>query len=121
MRQRLGQRHHAERQAGERQDLEGAVFEVGLEHAIERQQRGEQRGDPQDAGGDGAQGLGLGRDAEGKERHRRRIEGDDEPRRTALRIGETDIAQNEGEKGFQHGPTDSASPRAALNCARSSR
>ena len=69
----LGQRRELERPGRQQQQVERAVLVVGGEQAIERQQRGEQRGAPQDARGDARQQVGLRPDAE-REQHRRHDE-----------------------------------------------
>src|SRR3546814_12008733 len=53
---------------GQQDLLEAAVLEIGEEEALQRQQHGEQRHHPDDAGGDARKEVRLGPDAEGKER-----------------------------------------------------
>ena len=55
----FGQRRQLERPGRQQQEVERAVLVVGREQAVERQQRGEQRGAPQHAGGDARQHVGL--------------------------------------------------------------
>src|SRR5580704_5124465 len=72
----LGQRRELERPGRQQQQVERAVLVVGREQAIERQQRGEEGGAPQDTRGDARQQVGLGADAERKQHGRYDEEGE---------------------------------------------
>ena len=70
MRRGLGQHDELQRQRAEHQLLQAAVIMVGDEEAIQRQERREQRRDPDGAGRNTAEQAELRPDGEGKERHR---------------------------------------------------
>ena len=76
VREDLGYDHHGKRLGGDEHLLERAVGMIGLEHARQREKRGEKRGDPHDAGGDRAEDVGFGAHAERHERHDDRKEED---------------------------------------------
>ena len=66
---RLGQHQHGGRVRAQQDLLQRAVLEIGAEQGIQRQHRGKQRRDPDNAGGDGLKDPRLGGDAHGKQRH----------------------------------------------------
>ena len=72
----------------ERQDVEGAVLLVGLEEPVEREQAGEQRADPERAGGEAGEPAGLGADAERHEQDDDEEEGEAEAGAAAGAEGE---------------------------------
>ena len=62
--ERLERDQRLEGEGRQGEDVEGAVLVVGLEQAVEREEAGEERADPERAGGEAGEAAGLGADAE---------------------------------------------------------
>ena len=90
MRAHLGERHRFQRQRAEDDQIEASVFEIALEQPVERQQRCQHGGNPQDAAGDPPQQFQIGADAQRHQRRNRREEHDRQqalpPARVASRM-----------------------------------
>src|SRR5579883_2102085 len=90
-------RHQGQRHQGKR--LEAAILVIGLEDAFERQESGEERRHPDDAGRNARQERRLGADAEGEKN-----DGQDEERHhrrgiAALAQGQAQVARDEPAEG----------------------
>jgi hypothetical protein len=107
--------HHGKRLGGDEHLLERAVGMIGLEHARQREKRGEKRGDPHDAGGDRAEDVGFGAHAERHERHDDRKE-EDHLRKVGLAAeGEHQVAAEDDSEKLEH---DCGAPYLALSASR---
>jgi hypothetical protein len=87
-----------------RQKVERAVLPVELEDAVERQEAGQKRAEPEDAGRDGFEDLRLGAHAEGNERGEDQEEGEREAEAAARAHRQCEVAFQEA----HHGATSSA-------------
>ena len=81
-----------ERQAGKRHDLERAVLVVGLEDARQREQRGEQQGDPEHAGCNAREQVEIGPQPQWQHGHDHEIEAERGAQCAAFAQVERDVA-----------------------------
>ena len=84
MRGALGEHHEFERHRRQRDQIEPAIGVIGREQPVEAQHRREQRRDPDNAGADPPQHLGLGSDAERKQHDGQHKKPENEPDVAAL-------------------------------------
>ncbi len=132
----LGGGERFQRQRREREEIEAAVLEIGLEETVERQQAGQHRGDPEHAAGDAAEQLEVGADAQRYQRGDGGEEGERQERAAAARARRggrrgrgwqrTRSCGTEGEAGagglqrfMRGGDGDAAGGRHAFSALRS--
>ena len=124
MGERLQRDHRLERQGPERELVEGAVLPVGLEQPVERQQAGEQRPEPEGAGGDAGEARRVRADAERHHERDDQVEADAEPEAAAGAEREPELAGEHGAGGAHaQAPAarnGSAAAPAAAGSSRSS-
>ncbi len=104
MRDALRRDDRLERHGAHAQELERAVLLVGLEQAVEPDQRREKRSDPQNGRADARQEVEIGADREGQDGDERKIEDEAEAEAAADPGGELEVARDEGKKRARHPP-----------------
>jgi len=95
MRETFRQHLRFERQRQQGEGLEAAILVIGLEQALERQQRCEQRRHPDNARRNALQQLGLRSDAEREQHHGQHEERDHHRGIAALAERQTEIARDQ--------------------------
>ena len=107
---RLGEDEDLQRRRRGAEQVERAVLLVGLEQAVEADQRREHGGEPEDGGADPGEQVEVGPEREGHQRHDHQEEHEPERAGAADAGGELEVAGDEGEERAAHAAGSGSTP-----------